>query len=444
MPMYGDELTLVYDTFSILKTGHDQTGRFFPVTFPMRGGSPGGYVYFSLPFVSIFGLSEIGVRTLSLISGLGISVLMYLLGKKIFSENIGLVAGFLTSVSLWDIYLSRGGFETHFALFLSILGVVCFLYKKYLPWAISWGLAILTYPTFKLTLPLMFLVILWYVNTKDVVKNKSFMVAIIILALFGGVVVREAFRGGGEQRFLEINIFSNGAIKEQLVQKINEERTLSTLPDNSKPLFYNKPLEYSRVILENYMDNISIKFLYLRGDGNPRHNPGEWGMLYLVELPLLFVGIVYLWREKRRELVFISFWILIAPLASMLIDRAHGLRNNLMLPAFILISSYALTKLPKKLSLLFMGLILIQFIIVMQRVYFLAPNKFAGFWSASAKKASLEAVETRKTGKRVTLLTNIDNIEYAYPVYAKIDPNLVIDQYGKYPKVYDNVIISDK
>ena len=41
------------------------------------------------------------------------------------------------------------------------------------------------------------------------------------------------------------------------------------------------------------MENLSPQFLYLRGDRNPRHNPGEWGMLYLVELPLLFVGLYF-------------------------------------------------------------------------------------------------------------------------------------------------------
>ena len=30
LPMYGDELTMVYDTYSILKTGKDATGEGFP------------------------------------------------------------------------------------------------------------------------------------------------------------------------------------------------------------------------------------------------------------------------------------------------------------------------------------------------------------------------------------------------------------------------------
>ena len=66
MPLYGDELTMVYDTYSILKTGKDATGQSFPITFRMGAGRTGGYIYGSIPFVYIFGPGAWGVRGLSL------------------------------------------------------------------------------------------------------------------------------------------------------------------------------------------------------------------------------------------------------------------------------------------------------------------------------------------------------------------------------------------
>jgi 4-amino-4-deoxy-L-arabinose transferase-like glycosyltransferase len=437
MPMYGDELTLVYDTYSILKTGHDQTGKFLPIIFPMRGSSPGGYVYGSLPFVAIFGPTEIGVRFLSVLSGLGIIILMYYLGRKLINERVGLIAAFLIAISPWDIYLSRGGFETHFALFLALLGITMFLNRRYIFTSIVWGLAILTYPTFQLTLPIMFLILLWYVGIQNFIKSKVCIISLVILAFFGGIVAFETFKGG-EQRFAEINVFS----QEQVIQKITGDRNFSTLPLILKPIFYNRPLEYFHTVLDNYADNLSIHFLYLRGDSNPRHNPGEWGMFYLIDLPLFLVGIFYLF--KTRELKLLVVWTLIVPLATMLVGDAHGLRSDLMLPPLILISSFAISKLSRNLSIISIGLILVQLIFILNAVYFLAPAKFATFWSAEAKNTSLWAIKNENNGKKVVLTTKIDNIEYAYPVYAKIDPNLVIAQYGKYPKVYGNVIISDK
>ena len=78
MPLYGDELTLVYDAYSILKTGHDQNGVFLPLTFQMAEGRPAGYVYFSIPFVAAFGPTLLGARMLSVLSGVGIIILLYL------------------------------------------------------------------------------------------------------------------------------------------------------------------------------------------------------------------------------------------------------------------------------------------------------------------------------------------------------------------------------
>jgi len=75
--LYGDELTIGLDAYSLLKTGMDQTGEVFPLTFKMGAGRPPGYVYASIPFVALFGPNEWGVRSLSLLSGLGIIVLMW-------------------------------------------------------------------------------------------------------------------------------------------------------------------------------------------------------------------------------------------------------------------------------------------------------------------------------------------------------------------------------
>jgi len=445
LPMYGDELTMVYDIYSISKTGMDATGQKFPLTFKMGAGRPGGYIYFSVPFVAIFGPTVWGVRSLSLLSGLGIIVLMYFLGKKLFGEKIGVIASLLAAISPWDIYLSRGGFEAHFALFLALLGITAFVYKKYIWWAISWGIAVLTYPTFKLTLPLLFLVLLWFSGFGKVVKNKIFVIGLIILLFFGGVVIRETFMAGSEQRFLNINIFADNNLKQSIIQRVNYERTVSALPQFVKPLFINREIEYSRIILENYAKNLSPDFLILRGDRNPRHNSGEMGMVFLIDLPLILIGLMFLWREKKKESILLFKWVLITPLATMFLSEAHGLRNGLILPPLIMIISYALSRIPKKFAYFAGVLMLLQLIYILVRVYTIAPAKFASFWSVDAKKVALAAIESQKEGKEVTLYVNeIDNIEYAYEVYAKLDPRLVISQYGKFPKMFGNVTIADK
>lgn len=441
--MYGDELTIALDAYSILHTGMDQTGERFPLTFRMGAGRPPGYVYFTVPFIALFGPDELGVRGLSLFSGLGIIFLMYKLGKKLFaSQNVGLWASFLTSISMWDIYLSRGGFEAHFATFLALFGVMCFLNKKYIFSAILFGLTVFTYPTFKLTLPILIVILTYFSGGMKLLKEKAFVYGGIILLLFALFSVRESMKGVSEERFLKLNVFSDVNLKEKFTQLTNEERTLSTIPSRLKPFLYNKELKYTRYIFEKYSENLSLEYLFLRGDKNPRHNPGEWGMLFLVELPLLVYGLYLLAKEDFRKLLFVVSWILIIPLGTMFMGQTHALRNAFMIPPFVLISSYAISKINLKWQIISIGLILIQFVFVMSSVYFFAPNKFGSFWSDKAKKESLDAILASKDNKVVLSTKQIDNIEYAYPLYAKVDPELVVSQYGKFPKVYGNVTIT--
>ncbi len=166
-------------------------------------------------------------------------------------------------------------------------------------------------------------------------------------------------------------------------------------------------------------------------------------MLYLAEALLLLVGLYYLAKNNSKVLKLIIAWVLIVPLATMLLGQTHALRNNLMIPPLLLVSGYALSKMSVKFVIVLLTLIIIQLVAVLNAIYFFAPNKFGSFWSSEAKKVVLETLSKGKD-QQIILSTKIDNMEYAYPVYAKVDPIEVISQYGKMPKVYGNVTISDK
>ena len=263
------------------------------------------------------------------------------------------------------------------------------------------------------------------------------------MTLFAALSIRETLKGVSEERFLRLNVLSDSNLREEITQKINEERTLSTLPKIIKPLVYNKPLKYVRVLFEGYMENLSPEFLFLRGDRNPRHNPGEWGMLYIIELLVLLFGLYQLKKNSPKDLYLLLTWILIVPLATMFLGQTHALRNNLMIPPFILISAYALDCVSKKMRFIIFTMMCVQLIAVLVTIYYYAPNKFGSFWSLEAKNASLKAIKESQDHE-IMLSTDIDNIEYAYPVYAKVDPRLVISQYQKWPKIYGNVTITDQ
>lgn len=439
--LYGDELTITLDAYSLLKTGKDQLGNWFPLTFEMGAGRPAGYVYFSIPFVAIFGPTALGVRMLSILSGLGIIILLYFLGKKLFSSKIGLVAAFMVSISPWDISLSRVGFEAHFALFLALLGGFIFLLAKekpvlYLISALVFGLTVHTYPTYKLILPLFLVILLWFQYGSAYpfkIKEFKFLLGGLgVLGIFGVLALIQTFSAGSEERFSEINIFSQLELKEKIIQKINFERSITGLPSNISVYFFNKPLEYLKVYGENYLQNFSVDFLFLHGDGNPRHNMASLGQFYFIDLLLLLLGLVSI--KQKKVLVFLLIWISIAPLATAFISKPNSLRSAFMFPPLILLISSGFDSLLNKERLRRIALVIICFTLLLQlayfiqRLYFLSPNEHSRFWSYPAKLASDIAIKNKDKFDYIILSDKIDNIEYAYPVYAKVNPLDVISQ----------------
>lgn len=443
--LYGDELTMVYDSYSLLKTGHDQLGDFLPLTFKMGAGRPAGYVYASIPFVALFGPSALGVRFLSILSGLGIIFLTYFLGKRWFGSGVGLAAAGLMAISPWDINLSRGGFEAHFALFLTLLGIWAFMSAKVKPRyliiaSLSFILAINTYPTYKMTIPLLLLLLLWFTGIHKFVFQKGWkiftVISMLILLVGSSISVFQTLTAGSDNRFSEINVFGQQDLKEKIIQKINYEREISNLSQSIKPLFHNKSLEYGFIIGESYLKNFSPDFLFLHGDRNPRHNMSTMGEFYIIEALFIVFGLIYLGRRNKKSLIFLLVWILISPLPIALLLEPHALRNSLMIPPMVLLSGaglfYLLELSMRKKIIWLLGIVIIgiilNFIFFVERLYFLAPNQFGNFWSAAAKDASLFIIQNKDSFNYIIMSDRIDNAEYAYPTYAKINPNIVIEQ----------------
>lgn len=123
-----------------------------------------------------------------------------------------------------------------------------------------------------------------------------------------------------------------------------------------------------------------------------------------------------------------------------------------MLPPLILLSSLGLNFLleqRRRVLIIFVSLLfIIQLTFFVQKLYFLSPNEYSAFWSYPAKLASKLALDKKNDFQYVILSDKIENIEFAYPVYAQIPPDQVIDQnqhrssLGVYQfKKFDNVYI---
>lgn len=442
--MYGDGLTAVYDAYSILKTGHDQKGEFMPLVFSLGGGRPGGYIYATVPFVALFGPTETASVMVSVLSGIGIIFLLYFLGKRLFSRSIGLAIAAVAAINPWELSLSRGPFESHFALFLTLFGFYSFIrgLKQtywFIPFGLAFGLAIHTYSTYRLIIPLFTVILLFWIGKKILFENlkKPFFIfslmIIFALALLG---VYSTFSRGSQDRFGIINIFSDQSLRSAISQKVNTDRLVDSLPPVISNKLHNSQIEMAGTLAKNYLENFLPDFLFFHGDGQVRHNPAEMGGFYWIDALLLLLGIIYLYGANKKLLILLSGWILIAPLATSLVGGAHALRSSFLLVPLLILTGLGLWKLCNvrrkpfaKIISIILGLaFLLQFIFFADMFYFVAPKKDGRFWSYPAKEASMLAIKNMQKFNTIILSNDIDNMEFAYPTYAKLDPNLVIKQ----------------
>src|SRR3989338_7963364 len=124
-----DEGSIGYTAYSILKTGLDEYGRAFPVSFESFGDCKlPFYIYTVVPFVSVFGLSELAVRFPSALFGIATVGLYYFLAMELLkSRKIAIIMSFLLAISPWHIHLSRVESESNAAVFFVVLGALLFV-----------------------------------------------------------------------------------------------------------------------------------------------------------------------------------------------------------------------------------------------------------------------------------------------------------------------------
>jgi len=297
----------------------------------------------------------------------------------------------------------------------------------------------------------MIILLVWF-KGRRVLLNKDVRRYLItgtcILLIFAILAASQTVFSTSESRFANINIFGKEELRENIVQNINQDRNVVKFPSLLSTIFHNKSHEYAKLLVGSYFNNFNLGFLFVNGDGNPRHNPSEMGYFYLIEILFISAGVLTLIKKSQvKNLKFTVGWILITPLATALLLEVHGLRNSFYLPPLILLSAYGLSRFLKSGRMLRLGVFgiwFLLFVFYLERVYFLAPGKHSEFWLAGVKEASQIAIKERNNQSWIILYDNSGNSKTAYPVYAAIDPQLVIIQKDQLVKKYDNVYITSE
>ncbi|OGJ37786.1 MAG: hypothetical protein A2383_01720 [Candidatus Pacebacteria bacterium RIFOXYB1_FULL_39_46] len=346
-----DEAALAYNAYLLSTTGQDEWQKSWPLTLESFGDYKlAGYPLLLIPFLKIFGLTDLAVRLPSALAGTVLVPLVFLLAKKIkFIEKQAWLASLLIAVSPVFIWYSRLAFEANLALTYLIAALVVLLefQHKARRWhvpllIILLLLAIFTYNTPLLLLPvLMIFVWLRFANKQ---KNKLILIELILGAVF--LVGLRSLLALTSQKS-GITIFSD----ETVWHEWSNFRASLNQPWQS--LIGNRYLYFIYLSIKNLFSSFSIKFLLTTGGSHPWHSLPNLGHVLWTSFCFAGVGIIAMTGRAirackkltithKRELAWL--WLLFASLlpAIITVDAPHATRSLLFFVLLQIIAVWGL------------------------------------------------------------------------------------------------------
>lgn len=450
--LFGDEIDVGYQAYSLLETGRDLTGRFLPFYLKsLTEFRTPLYIYSAVPFVAIFGLNEWGVRMPAVFWGISSIVGIFFLGRKFFNSRTGLIAMFLMSLSPWHLQYSRASFEVTMLLDFLIWGAYCFILglekNRYLFLSIIFlTSSIYIYSTAVVFAPLLGLILVLINWQKTWRISKKNLVLLLITALVFLIPLgMSMITGEAKERFSSISIFQDKVLidKLNLARKGEEfftpEGEIQKTDVQTELLFHNKITVFTQVFLTNYFRALNPSFLFAEGDINFRHAIHEMGEMHYFELILLVLGVFCLLKVDKKKSLLIAGWLLIAPIpASLTYDGGfHGTRLFLMLPPLTLITALGgnwIIENWKKLSTKILATIVI-FIFMLNMIFYFhryylhyAPESWR-WWHIGYKEA-MQYIKTQENNYALVGFNNTyEPALIRFLFWSQMDPALFQKKY---------------
>lgn len=452
--LFGDEMDVGYQAYSILKTGKDYTGNLalFYVNSIADKKAP-LYSYLAVPSVGIFGISPLGIRLPAAFFGV-LGVLFFYLVIELWTKNhgssnktIALLGALLLTFTPWHIHYSRWGFEGTLMLFLFLVGfytlLKSFTSSKFIVISVfTFSLAAYAYHSAKIFLPLILVIILiiWWKEIKEISHKYLLTASIILVVLVGPLIINSIF-GSSSERFGSLSVFNDP----KNVGEIGFDRVQDTrMGIDYNRLFHNKITLIFSKIHNNYLESFSTQFLFIRGDTNPRHSILQSGEFYKYQFFLLILGLIFFAIKpmSKKYKAFIAAWVILAPLPSMITVSGgnHASRLLFLLPPLVFFialgmyySYFYLGKRLRKIYVLILGtFFIVSFIFYHHNYWVHYPWDSQEWWDAGFKEAVQSAVLEGKKYDRVVISQADEPALIFFLGFSKYPP----DQFQKkYPLV---------
>lgn len=352
-----DEVSFGYSAYSILKTGHDETGAFMPLSFRSTGDYKNPVLIYSLvPTIALFGLNEFSVRfTTALIGTVSIPAIFLLLYSLIKDKKIALIGSFFLTISPWHIYYSRFASDHLIGLFFIIIGI--YFAQKMLEGKKRWSflaaialvLSMYTYHSQRLFVPLLMISLL-FLNKKTVKSNSQNMVIFILTCVVLAIplVYLSIFGSASSRAGMVILSQDIDYTRYVILDHLHRSIVLPSIIDFLlKPItiFSHENLLLFTFWIKRYLNYFQPDFLFFNGLSMTTPGTLGLGVLYLFELPWLILGIYEFIKVKIKNKGVVIAWVLLGILPSSLTNNEQSSgRSLIILPMLLLIISFGLLR----------------------------------------------------------------------------------------------------
>lgn len=443
-----DETAEGYNAYSLLKTGMDEYGKGFPLSFrSFDDYKPPLYIYMTVPSVALFGLNDFAVRFPSALLGTFAILTCYLVVLELLgSRKIALLSALFLTISPWHLQFSRVGFETNSTIFWATLGTWAFLKgtKKSGTKAALWlslasgafGLNLFMYHNSRVFIPLFSIVLLFLFKEKLLKLKKYLILPTAIAIIFSAILIPIIFSVQGQLRYEGTTVFSDLSPLYKTSAKIEVDRQEGMLTIGK--ILHNRRLVYVPIILSNYLSHLNPTFLFFTADMNRHHAPGI-GLLYLWDLPFILAGIYFLVKNKFnvKSKIIIFAWFFLAPVAaSVTWGVPHSLRTEMYLPTYQIFAAigaytfYSYIKSKKAFILVVAAALFINFAYYLHQYYVHMPIEYSQDWLYGRKQAALISNQLKDGYSRVIVSTKLEQPHEFWLYYLKYDPKKYLAQGG--------------
>jgi 4-amino-4-deoxy-L-arabinose transferase-like glycosyltransferase len=349
--LYQDETAIGYNAYSVLKTGKDEHNVRLPIYFKSFGDwKLPVYIYTTVPFIKLFGLTPLAVRMPSALFGFFTVILFYFFVLRMCEEHkekekIALLAALFLSINPWHIHYSRAAFEVSIALFFTLTGTyawfLSFVEKKrgaFFLGVLCFIISFYSYNLTRLLTPLMAGAVLYVFKSKlHKTAKVEYITSMIIVLLLLFPFILNVFTKGGYTSASGTLIFSSATVQAQLLEF---RSYMIQLPPYLSKILFNMPALTLWHWINNVCMYVNVPFFFISGSSHGNHGIGNVGQFYLFEFPFILTGLYIFIRNKYRSFRLLLWWAEITvAVCALTRDVPHATRSFFLIPTLILASS---------------------------------------------------------------------------------------------------------